>query len=104
MVVPGSPSELPDHADVRNPNGQNKKLIGGKMKKSVLFVLVVLMLALISTAAGAQYKDTLTWAQGSDVTSLDPHQGKETPAVQVTSQIFDTLVAVDPATNELFPS
>ena len=46
------------------------------MKKSVLFVLVVLMLALISTAAGAQYKDTLTWAQGSDVTSLDPHQGK----------------------------
>ena len=73
------------------------------MKKSVLFVLVVLMLALISTAAGAQYKDTLTWAQGSDVTSLDPHQGKETPAVQVTSQIFDTLVAVDPATNELFP-
>ena len=50
-----------------------------------------------------QYKDTLTWAQGSDVTSLDPHQGKETPAVQVTDQIFDTLIKVDPETRELVP-
>ena len=59
------------------------------MKKTVLFVLVAVMVALISSVASAQYKDTLTWAQGSDVTSMDPHQGKETPAVQVTSQIFD---------------
>ena len=43
MVVPGSPSELPDHADVRNPNGQNKKLIGGKMKKSVLLLPLILL-------------------------------------------------------------
>ena len=49
------------------------------------------------------YKDTLTWAQGADVTSLDPHQGKETPAVDVTCQIFDTLVAVNPETNEIEP-
>ena len=26
--------------------------------------------------AATSYKDTLTWAQGADVTSLDPHQGK----------------------------
>lgn len=49
------------------------------------------------------YKDTMTWAQGADVTSLDPHQGKETPAVEVTSQIFDTLVTVDPETSEIIP-
>ena len=53
------------------------------------------------TASG--YKNTLTWAQGADVTSLDPHQGKETPAVQVNTQIFDTLVTVDPETNEVVP-
>lgn len=53
------------------------------------------------TAGG--YKNTLTWAQGADVTSLDPHQGKETPAVQVNAQIFDTLVTVDPETNEVVP-
>ena len=54
-------------------------------------------------AAPAGYKDTLVWAQGADVTSLDPHQGKETPAVEVTCQIFDTLLVVDPETNELVP-
>lgn len=53
------------------------------------------------TAGG--YKNTLTWAQGADVTSLDPHQGKETPTVQVNTQIFDTLVTVDPETNEVVP-
>lgn len=53
------------------------------------------------TAGG--YKNTLIWAQGADVTSLDPHQGKETPAVQVNTQIFDTLVTVDPETNEVVP-
>jgi peptide/nickel transport system substrate-binding protein len=45
------------------------------------------------TASG--YKDTLTWAQYADITSLDPHIGKETVAVQVTNHIFDTLVEVD---------
>ena len=53
------------------------------------------------TAGG--YKNTLIWAQGADVTSLDPHQGKETPAVQVNTQIFDTLVTVDRETNEVVP-
>lgn len=54
-------------------------------------------------SGSGSYKDTLTWCQGSDVTSLDPHQGKETPAVQVTCQIFDTLVVVNPETGELEP-
>lgn len=54
-------------------------------------------------STATSYKDTLTWAQGADVTSLDPHQGKETPAVEVTCQIFDTLVVVNPETNEIEP-
>lgn len=53
-------------------------------------------------AAGG-YKDTVIWAQGADVTSLDPHQGKETPAVEVTDQIFDTLTVVNAETGELEP-
>lgn len=48
-----------------------------------------------------QYKDTLIWAQGADVTSLDPHQGKETPAVTVTDQIFDTLTVVNNETGKV---
>lgn len=54
-------------------------------------------------ATATDYKDTLIWAQGADVTSLDPHQGKETPAVEVSCQIFDTLVTVDAETNEIVP-
>ena len=56
-----------------------------------------------SAGGSGEYKDTLVWAQGADVTSLDPHQGKETPAVEVTDQIFDTLTIVDAATGELQP-
>ncbi len=49
------------------------------------------------------YKDTIVWGQGADVTSMDPHQGKETPSVQVTNNIFDTLTIVNPETNEVEP-
>ncbi|MDR0663179.1 MAG: ABC transporter substrate-binding protein [Spirochaetaceae bacterium] len=56
-----------------------------------------------SAVSGDVYKDTLTWGQGADVTSFDPHIGKETPAVQVTNHIFDTLVEVDEATGDLKP-
>jgi peptide/nickel transport system substrate-binding protein len=52
-------------------------------------------------ADGGDYKDTLTWGQGADVTSFDPHIGKETPAVALTNHIFDTLVEVNGLTNEL---
>ena len=48
-------------------------------------------------------KDTLVWVQAADVTSLDPHVGKETPAVTVTSQMFDTLLVMD-ENNEPAPS
>lgn len=88
------------------------------MKKRLLRILaaILTMTAMLSLVAcggnsdegsgdgtSSGYKDTLTWAQGADVTSLDPHQGKETPAVEVTCQIFDTLVVVDPETNEIKP-
>ena len=41
---------------------------------------------------GTAYKDTLCWAQASDVTSMDPHVGKETAAVTVTCNMFSTLM------------
>ncbi len=49
------------------------------------------------------YKDTVIWGQGADVTSMDPHQGKETPSVEVTCNIFDTLTTINSATNEIEP-
>ena len=75
------------------------------MKNAVVKGLALAMAAgmMFSTVAFAEdgYKDTLIWAQGADVTSMDPHQGKETPSVEVTDQIFDTLFVVNLETNEL---
>lgn len=74
------------------------------MKKSLWKITCAMFLtvALLSTAfmgvvvnADDEYKDTLIWGQGADVTSFDPHIGKETPAVAVTDQIFDTLTTLD---------
>jgi peptide/nickel transport system substrate-binding protein len=81
------------------------------MRKTVLLFGLLLCGAVLlvscgnkqaATGAGSvEYKDTLTWGQGADVTSFDPHVGKETAAVQVTNHIFDTLLEVDGVTGEL---
>ncbi len=46
-------------------------------------------------AAGGELKDTITFAKGSDVTSLDPHIGKQLAAFSVTCNMFEQLVALD---------
>jgi len=82
------------------------------MKKLAIFLFaVVLILSLTacgnSTTDGENpgnatgIKDTITWAQGTDVFSFDPHIGKETTAIQVTGNIYDTLVTVDGDMNVL---
>ena len=82
--------------------------------KRALTVMLVLALASLSlfamggsdkasADAGNGYKDTISVAIGADVTSFDPHVGKETPAVAVTNHIYDTLVNVDPETDEVVP-
>ena len=73
------------------------------VKKGLALSMTAAMLCSMSVSAEGEYKDTLVWGQGADVTSMDPHQGKETPAVEVTDQIFDTLLVVNPETNELEP-
>ena len=40
-------------------------------------------------------KDTITFAKGTDVTSLDPHIGKQLAAFSVTCNMFEQLVALD---------
>ncbi len=66
------------------------------MKRILSTLLVTAMVfTSVGAPAAAASKDTLIWAQGADVTSLDPHIGKETPAVMVTNQIFDTLFTTD---------
>lgn len=46
-------------------------------------------------STGGELKDTITFAQSADVTSLDPHVGKQTVAITVTGNVFDTLVKYD---------
>ncbi|MGE4583641.1 MAG: ABC transporter substrate-binding protein [Sphaerochaeta sp.] len=81
------------------------------MKKTLTLLLALLCSAALFAGgaqegvpqAGSGYKDTITVGQGADVTSFDPHIGKETPAVAVTNHIFDTLVDTDPVTGEVVP-
>ena len=51
-------------------------------------------LAAQSPTSEVTYKDTVIWAQSADVTSMDPHVGKETAAVTVTCNVFSTLMEV----------
>lgn len=44
---------------------------------------------------GSEPKDTITFAQGSDITSLDPHVGKQLRAFAVTCNMFEQLVKLD---------
>ena len=76
------------------------------MKRALAILLVlVAMISAVFAMGGKEsgsvnesgYKDTIKIAIGADVTSFDPHIGKETPAVAVTNHIYDTLVRVDDA-------
>lgn len=66
------------------------------MKKFLSLLLATLMIiSLVACGGGGEgggVKDTLVVAMASDSTSMDPHVGKETPSVQVTANIFSTLV------------
>ena len=82
------------------------------MKRALAILLVlVAMISAVFAMGGKEsgsvnesgYKDTIKIAIGADVTSFDPHIGKETPAVAVTNHIYDTLVRVDPVTDEVVP-
>lgn len=69
------------------------------MKKALLSCVVALMLfvpvAVGTAASGKTAKDTIVFAQGSDLTSLDPHIGKQLRAFAVTCNMFEQLVKFD---------
>ena len=77
------------------------------MKKASFFLLIGLMLlvpiAVCTAATGGATKDTITFAQGSDLTSLDPHIGKQLRAFAVTCNMFEQLLKFDKNMN-LAPS
>lgn len=82
------------------------------MKKAISLVLIALLLISSlaactnggsndsdTTATTPVAKDSIIWAQSSDVTSLDFHQGKNPASFDVTCNMFDTLVAWDEQNN-----
>jgi lipopolysaccharide export system protein LptC len=67
------------------------------MKRTLSVLLLLIASCTLAFAGGSSektgaasgatgYKDTIIFGQGADVTSFDPHIGKETPAVAVTNQ------------------
>jgi peptide/nickel transport system substrate-binding protein len=56
---------------------------------------MLIALAMSAWAAGPAVKDTVTFAQGSDITSLDPHIGKQLRAFAVTCNMFEQIVKFD---------
>lgn len=75
------------------------------MKKLIAIVMIMALVpAMLLTGCGGNdapggetgdIRDTITFAQSADITSLDPHVGKQTVAITVTGNIFDTLVKYD---------
>jgi len=47
------------------------------------------------TDTAASGNDTIIWVQAADITSLDPHVGREREAISVTIHIFDSLLRMD---------
>jgi len=72
------------------------------MKKILAFILVCAVLLVACTpsgggggaAAAAGDNDTIIWVQNADITSLDPHVGREAHAIAVTVNIFDSMLAM----------
>ena len=78
------------------------------MKKLLTVTLTIALLTvMLFTGCGnndggeatGTVQDTITFAQSADITSLDPHVGKQTVAITVTGNIFDTLVKYDSEMN-----
>jgi len=46
------------------------------------------------TGGESNVNDTIIWVQSADITSLDPHVGRETVAIAVTGNIFDSMLAM----------
>ncbi len=79
--------------------------------KKFLFTVFSLALVLFSFCVFTPHavyaekviQDTITFVQGADITSLDPHVGKQLRAIVVTTNIFDTLVEFD-ANRDIVPA
>jgi peptide/nickel transport system substrate-binding protein len=82
---------------------ENRKLVSRVLCLALAFVMASSLVACTKesppaaqTPPPSTYKDTLTVAVASDMTSMDPHVGKEIAAVVVTNNIFATLVSLTP--------
>jgi peptide/nickel transport system substrate-binding protein len=67
--------------------------VRGNLRKLALPLVAFAVLAVAGTAGGAsQAKDTLVWAIQTDPTLLDPSLVSDGPSLQVTDQIFESLI------------
>ena len=63
------------------------------MRKGFLLIIILMFVALaFAPAYAARDKDTLVIVQGTDPTTLDPHNHMETPAWNILLNLFDSLL------------
>lgn len=77
-----------------------------KLLAALLAVVMVVSSFSMTMADERAYKDTINIALAYDISSLDPHIGKEMRACIISQQIFDTLVEWNPETgigSEIIP-
>lgn len=65
------------------------------MKKLIALTLFIALAMTVLCCSALADQDTIIFAQGSDVTSLDPHIGKQQRAFTVHGQMFEQLVKFD---------
>jgi peptide/nickel transport system substrate-binding protein len=67
------------------------------MKKMLSLLLLpgILLLSTNTVVTANDTVDTIHWVQAADITSLDPHVGREREAIAVTIHIFDSLLRMD---------
>jgi peptide/nickel transport system substrate-binding protein len=72
------------------------------MKKGIMFLLLLSFIGLRFHIASGAPKDTVVIAQGVDPTTMDPHYRYDSPAFNITMNIFENLL-IRPADLKIEP-
>jgi len=99
---------VPDHRDKKATGPARPELFQEEQKMtkkhSIMLIFLVIPLVTLFVGLGAASQKTITWGSLSEPETLDPGQAWDNVSVFFTSNLFDTLVVLDPKTLEITPS